>query len=319
MNNTNLQNCIINVFKPEGITSQGVVTAVKRALNVKTAGHCGTLDPLATGVLPVMVERAVKASEYLTDHDKLYLAKMKLGVVTDTGDITGNVLKTFEGKLPTFSDIVEIIPRFKGEIIQIPPMYSALKMDGKKLYDLARQGIEVERKGRKITVYSITPEKSDAESEIILYVLCSRGTYIRTLIEDIGNALGCGATMSALCRKAVGNVELVDSCKKEFVPMFSDENAVSFDDLKKGEIPERAVTRVEDVFPKYEKITFPDFYERLFFSGCEIYLSKLPMEHPAKKAKLGDVFRIYGKEGFLALGEVKEYEAGFAVKQIKRF
>jgi tRNA pseudouridine(55) synthase len=344
MNDVNLSNCIINVFKPQGITSQGVVTAVKRALNVKTAGHCGTLDPMATGVLPVMVGRAVKASEYLTDHDKLYYAKMKLGVVTDTGDVTGTVLKTHHGVLPTIFEVNNVLPRFMGEIIQVPPMYSALKVNGSKLYDLARKGIEVERKGRKITIYALSAFEDGGE--ISLTVLCSRGTYIRTLIEDIGQALGCGATMSALCRHAVGNMEhkrrefhVVPSFKKarcqcinrapstlskrhfawSFNPMFCGDDAVSMEALKDGNIPQSAITRTEDVFRCYPKLSFPAFYEKLFSNGCEIYVSKLEKDSIARKAKIGDVFRVYGKDGFFALGEAKQYQNGIAIKQIKRF
>ncbi len=315
---TDTRNVIVNVFKDEGITSQGVVTAVKRALNVKTAGHCGTLDPLATGVLPVMVGRAVKASEYLTNHDKSYTAKMRLGIVTDTGDITGKVIKTSDSPIPEFSKLLEVLPRFRGEIIQVPPMYSALKVEGKKLVDLARQGINVERKGRKIKIYSLEAEMQG--EEIILNVICSRGTYIRTLIEDIGEALGCGGAMTALCRNAVGNVERcpVDG-KDVFVPMFSKENAVTAEELKNGILPENAVTAVEDVFKKYPPLSFPDFFERLFSNGCEIYLKKLFGIPALEKAGIGDTFRIYGKDGFFALGEVREYESGLAIKQIKRF
>lgn len=329
-------NVIINVYKPQGITSQGVVTAVKKALNVKTAGHCGTLDPLAEGVLPVMVGRAVKASEYLTDHDKKYVARMRLGTVTDTGDITGNVLKIHEGDLPSFTDVLGVLPDFVGEIVQVPPMYSALKVEGKKLYELARQGLEVERKGRKIKIYSLSAKELES-GEIELCVSCSRGTYIRTLVEDIGNALGCGATMSALKRSAVGyvveksdgvfdvssiprgeNVEMLSE-EKMFVSLFDERYAVPLESLKKGKIKSDAVWEVEYVFSHYPEITFPEFYNRLFSNGCEIYLSKLEKNHPAKNAKTGDVFRVYGTEGFFALGQVKEYENGLAIKQIKRF
>ncbi len=312
-----IQNSIVNVFKGEGITSQGVVTAVKRSLGIKTAGHCGTLDPLATGVLPVMVGRAVKASEYLTDHDKSYTAKMKLGIITDTGDITGKVIKTHDGVLPQFSEVTQVLSAFRGEIIQVPPMYSALKVEGKKLVDLARQGIIVERKGRKITIYSL-----DAESqgdEIVLNVICSRGTYIRTLIEDIGSSLGCGAVMTSLCRNAVGTVDRLDGENYVFNPMFSIENAVTVEELKEGILPQKAVTAVEKVFEKYPPFSFPEFFERLFSNGCEIYLKKLVGISAAEKAKIGDIFRIYGKNGFFALGEVREYESGLAIKQIKRF
>jgi tRNA pseudouridine55 synthase len=309
---------IVNVFKGGGITSQGVVTAVKKALNVKTAGHCGTLDPLATGVLPVMVGRAVKASEYLTDHDKTYRATMKLGLTTDTGDITGKVLSEYEGKIPELAQVKSVIPDFIGEITQVPPMYSALKVDGHKLVDLARMGVEVERKGRKITVYSLEAYMEDGE--IVLDVMCSRGTYIRTLIEDIGKSLGCGAIMTSLCRTSVGEVEYSSKCCKYLMnSQFSVENSVTVEELKNGILPEKAVIAVESVFEKYKALSFPQFYERLFMNGCEIYIKKLPAESVAKTASEGDVFRIIGENGFFALGEVRQYEDGLAVKQIKRF
>ncbi len=305
-------NAIINVFKPSGVTSQGVVTAVKRALGIKTAGHCGTLDPLATGVLPVMTGRGVKASEYLVEHDKLYEGKMLLGVTTDTGDVTGNIIRRFDGKLPEFSCVLEVLPMFTGEIVQTPPMYSALKVNGRKLVDLARQGIEVERKGRSITVYSLSAKET--EDGIVLNVLCSRGTYIRTLIEDIGNALGCGATMSALCRKAVGNVK-----NGVFCPMFHTENSVPLEWVREGNVPDSAIIATEDVFDKYPKLSMPPFYNRLFSNGCEIYVSKLENDSPAKNAAVGDVFRVYDNGVFFALGEAKQFENGIAIKQIKRF
>lgn len=285
---------IVNFYKPTGMTSQRAVNIVKRLTGAKKAGHCGTLDPLARGVLPVMLGNAVKASEYLTDHDKTYVAGIKLGITTDSGDITGNVLNRFEGKLPTFNEFSEGAKGFVGEIMQTPPMYSALKRDGKKLVDLARQGITVEREARKITVYSIVPfEKDDG---FYMTVSCSRGTYIRTLCEDIGAVLGCGATMSYLERAVVGDFKKEDSCTEE--------------DIKNGNY---TVIPVESVFP-YSALTLPSFYDRLFANGQAISARKLGITD-----KAGTKYKVYGRDGFYAVAELTEKYGEKVLKCLKFF
>ena len=189
---------IIVIDKPSGITSHNCISKLRYLLKQRKIGHCGTLDPMASGVLPIMIGSAVKASEFLVDHDKRYFAGIKLGVTTDTEDISGNVLSEFRGTLPSFEEFAEAARTFKGELMQTPPMYSALKVGGVKLLDLAREGVTIERKQRKINVYSIEPIEKDGE--FYLDVECSRGTYIRTLCADIGEKLGCGACMSSLTR-----------------------------------------------------------------------------------------------------------------------
>ena len=285
---------IINFYKPSGMTSQTAVNIVKRLTGAKKAGHCGTLDPLACGVLPIMLDNAVKASEYLTDHDKTYIAGIKLGETTDSGDITGNVISAYEGELPSFEEFALTAKSFIGEQLQVPPMYSALKRDGKKLVDLARQGITVEREARRITVYSITPFQK--ENRFFMTVSCSRGTYIRTLCEDIGTALGCGATMSFLERAVVGTF-----CKKD---SFTEE------DIKNGTY---SVTPVENVFP-FPELTLPEFYDRLFSNGQAIHIKKLGLN-----AQTGEQFKIFGKEGFYAIGEITEKDGEKALKSKKIF
>ena len=318
-------NGIINMHKPLSVTSHAVVSAVRRTLSEKKVGHCGTLDPLATGVLPIMVGSAVKASEYLTDHDKTYVAKIQLGIETDTEDITGTVLKTFEGTLPDFAEVEKAAKAFEGAIFQTPPMYSALKVNGKKLVDLARQGIETERKPRQITVYSISAEnRSDG---IYLNVCCSKGTYIRTLIADIGKKLGCGAVMASLCRTAVGKYEngVLNS-------IFNLQNAITPQELEEifkanGDLPlfdigeidgKRPFIRTEEVFENLPVVKLPPFFERLFSNGAEIYISKLKELHNAE-IRVGDKFRIYGADGFFALASAELYGTELALKQIKLF
>ena len=195
-------NGILNLYKPSGITSHSAVAAVKRLFGAQKAGHCGTLDPMAAGVLPVMLGSAVKLSEYLVEHDKRYRASILLGVRTDTQDVTGTVTAKYEGPLPGVAAVRQAASRFVGRIRQTPPMYSALKRDGKKLVNLARSGIEIERESREVTIHAI--DVSARNGEIFLDVCCARGTYIRTLCDDIGELLGCHACMQALERTAVG-------------------------------------------------------------------------------------------------------------------
>ena len=212
MNNAN---GIIVIDKPSGITSHNCISKLRYLLKQRKIGHCGTLDPMASGVLPIMIGSAVKASEFLVDHDKRYFAGIKLGITTTTEDISGSVINEYKGNLPDYSEFARVAKEFEGEIMQTPPMYSALKVGGVKLLDLAREGVTIERKARKINIYSCNPIEQDGE--FYLDVACSRGTYIRTLCADIGEKLGCGACMSSLVRTEVG--------------VFKREDAIVFDDL----------------------------------------------------------------------------------------
>ena len=204
---------VVLLDKPAGMSSQGAVTAVKRAFNADKAGHTGTLDPLATGVLPLCFGAATKFSQLHLDADKSYEAIASLGIETTTGDAEGEVVAT---KLVDFSpeQLQGVQDRFTGPIAQIPPMYSALKKDGKALYDYARAGIEVEREARNITIHSLFLEEIESEAgvrRLRIRVRCSKGTYIRTLAQDIGNALGCGAHVSFLRRTATGSFQVDQS------------------------------------------------------------------------------------------------------------
>ena len=293
---------VILVNKHKGVTSHDIVFKIRRLYNTKKVGHTGTLDPLATGVLPVLLGRGAKAAEYLLSENKAYRAEITLGITTDTEDITGNILSKTD-TLPTKTQFFEACERFVGKIEQTPPMYSALKVDGKKLCDLAREGKTVEREKREITIFKIEPQVIDEKKGIYsLYVECSKGTYIRTLCADIGAYLGCGATMSALERTQSGDFNIKDAYTIEQLEKMTDEEK------------ERIVMPVESLFVEAPLVTLSDFYSRLCHSGCEIYQSKIKTAYPV------DTFvRIGDKNGFFALGQVKQYENGTAIKAIKLF
>lgn len=190
---------IIIIDKPQGWTSMDVCAKLRGILHTRKVGHAGTLDPMATGVLPVFVGRATRGVSFAESGEKEYIATLRLGLVTDTQDITGTVLCE-KPVTVTPDDVAALLPRFTGEIQQLPPMYSALKVNGQKLYDLARQGREVERKARPITIFSLTLEDHPSPSDYVLRIRCSKGTYVRTLCHDMGQALGCGGCMAALRR-----------------------------------------------------------------------------------------------------------------------
>ena len=294
---------VLNINKPSGMTSHDVVNRIRRLYNTKKVGHTGTLDPMASGVLVVLVGRAVKASDLFAANGKEYRAGLKTGVSTDTQDITGNVLSVFDGALPSPEEIKNILPSFTGKIMQTPPMYSALKVGGKKLYELARQGQTVERNAREIEIKELEYlGEGTAENEHIIRIVCSKGTYIRTLCEDIGNALGCGAVMSSLCRTRNG--------------AFTIGNSLTIDELEgmDGSERVRAMLETESVFSELESLSLPPFFEKLARCGNEIYLKKLGLS-----LSVGTRVRLYGEKGFFAIGEVCTYPDGDAVKPIKQF
>lgn len=291
---------LIIINKEEGITSQGVVNRVKRIFGASKAGHTGTLDPMATGVLPVLIGRGVKASEFMLTSEKHYGATLLLGVTTDTEDVTGEVLTESEVNL-TEAEVLSAIEGFVGEIMQTPPMYSALKVGGKKLCDLARRGEVIDREARPVTVYSIKAERIN-DREYYLDVVCSKGTYIRTLCADIGAALGVGGTMKTLKRLTASGYGIDEARTLSELEAMSDEERESL------------VYPVEDVFKKYELVTLPDFFARLAHSGLEIYLHKIKKSYEA-----GTVLRIADSNGFFAVGEVREFDQGLAIKPIRQF
>ncbi len=301
--NDNLPGGVLAVTKEPGMTSHDVVNKVRRLYNTKRVGHAGTLDPMATGVLVVLVGRAAKACEYISSDRKVYKATLRLGLSTDTEDITGEVL-TKSDNLPKAEAVIEACRAFVGEILQTPPMYSALKVNGQKLYDLARQGVVIEREARPVTVHSLLCEPiAGSTSDYKLTVDCSGGTYIRTLCADIGAALGCGGVMATLERHEACSIPL-SVCKTLQEIEELDENARNM-----------LLLPTERLFSELPAVCLPAFFEKLFRDGCPIYQKKLKTELP-----LGQRVKIYGAAGeFFALGEVCDREDGSAIKSVKIF
>ncbi len=249
-------NGIINVYKEKGYTSHDVVAKMRGILKMKKIGHTGTLDPDAEGVLPVCVGKATKLVDMITDKDKTYEAVCKLGITTDTQDITGKVLKTAEVTV-NYEQIEEVIKSYIGEYLQLPPMYSAIKVDGKKLYELARQGKEIDRERRKVIINDIRIlDYSKENQEFTVSVDCGKGTYIRTLLHDIGDDLGCGGTMKSLMRTAVGNFHLEEALKLSEI-----------ETLVREERIESHVLTVDTIFEIYSKLNVDREYHKLIYNG----------------------------------------------------
>lgn len=298
----NLPGGVLAIRKGEGMTSHDVVNRVRRLYNTKRVGHAGTLDPMATGVLVVLVGRAAKACEYISSDRKTYKATLRLGLTTDTEDITGEVLSKSES-IPDFAAVKAACGEFVGNLKQIPPMYSALKVNGQKLYDLARQGVTVEREARDITVFSLECEATESPADYILTVTCSGGTYIRTLCADIGAKLGCGGVMATLERVEACGISLGECRTLEEIEYF-------------GENERQALLLpTERLFDNLKSVTLPAFFEKLFRDGCPIYQKKIKTQFP-----VGDRVKICSDGGrFFALGEVVEREDGSAIKSVKIF
>lgn len=290
---------VLLVHKPYGVTSFDVVARIRRLYGTRQVGHTGTLDPIATGLLPVLVGRAVKASEFLTEKDKEYIAGLRLGLTTDSEDVTGNIL-TQSGDIPVREAVLRTARQFVGNIMQVPPMYSALKVGGEKLVDLARRGIVIEREARPITVHELEIEGDG--TDYTMRVFCSKGTYIRTLCADIGSALGCGGVMSSLVRTKTGGFSLDDAHTLEALEAMSPEERSAL------------LLPTETLFTHLPKIVLPPFFARLSRNGCEIYQRKLGTGLPLQAR-----VRVYDANGFYAIGEIREYPEGSALKLLKRF
>jgi len=280
---------IINIYKEAGYTSFDVVAKLRGILRERRMGHTGTLDPQATGVLPVCVGKATKLCELLLDKEKAYEAVMLLGVTTDTEDLTGNVLKEQEARV-TEAQVRAAAEKFTGVYGQVPPMYSALKVDGKRLYELAREGKEIERKPREVEIFENTPlffetEENGFVKTVSLRVRCSKGTYIRSLLRDMGEYLGCGACMQSLVRTQAG--------------AFSIENALTLDEVEKardeGKLSE-ILLPIDSFLMKYPAVRVVPEFEKYLYNGNQLELSMLSEKiAPAD----GDGFRVYDTEGKL--------------------
>ena len=254
-------NGIINIYKEQGYTSHDVVAKLRGILRMKKIGHTGTLDPDAVGVLPVCTGRATKLCGMITDWGKTYEAVMLLGTRTDTQDISGNILSQTEVNV-TKIQIMDVIGSFTGEYDQIPPMYSALKHNGKKLYELARQGIEIERKPRRVNIKSILINDinlEDNDKTVTFTVECSKGTYIRTLCEDIGNRLGCGACMQSLKRTRVGSFSIDNSYTLSQIEQM----------VQAGKTDE-ILTPIDEMFSDSRKIIISQEYDKLLYNGNKL-------------------------------------------------
>ena len=273
-------NGIVIVDKPEGWTSQDVTARLRRVFNTRRIGHGGTLDPMATGVLPVFVGRATRGVEFFEHAEKTYETVLRLGLTTDTEDISGTVL-TEQDAFVTGEEVEAVLQSFRGEIMQVPPMYSALKVNGQKLYDLARKGKTVERQPRPITIHELTLLSMEADG-IHLRVRCSKGTYIRTLCKDIGEALGCGGCMAALRRISAGEYTI--------------EESVPLQRLLETETPEEFLRPVDSMFRNYPAVTLTEKQELRCRNGNSFSI------------QLEDgTYRAYGKDGeFLMLAKVDD-------------
>lgn len=294
-------NGVINVYKEAGFTSHDVVAKLRGILKIKKVGHTGTLDPDAVGVLPVCLGKATKLCDMITDWSKTYEAVMLLGTKTDTQDTSGKVLEVKDVNVSEV-DICEACNSFVGEYEQIPPMYSALKVGGKKLYELARQGIEVERKARKVSINSIRINEinlQDDEKTVTMTIDCSKGTYIRTLCEDIGEYLGCGACMKKLTRTRVGKFSLDDTLTLNQIAAL----------MLKGEF-EESITPIDSLFIDYEKKCSLEEFDKNLYNGNIITRSMLcetEDELQNNEPQNEELFRIYdSKDTFVGIYSYNE-------------
>ena len=272
---------ILIIDKTQGWTSMDVCAKLRGILREKRIGHAGTLDPMATGVLPVFIGRATRAVEFASEGHKEYVAGLRLGLVTNTQDTSGEVLEEhpFRGSL---QDLEGVLDRFRGDIQQVPPMYSAIKINGKKLYELARKGREVERQPRPVTIHSLTVEGQTGPAEFILRIRCSKGTYVRTLCHDIGLALGCGGCMSSLRRTMAAG--------------FSLDRAVTLEQVQQAEDPAALLLPVDAYFSDRPALTLPSALEKKVRNGMTVVMPEI----------IPGEYRVYGQGGdFLALGRAE--------------
>lgn len=277
-------NGILLVDKPRDWTSFDVASKLRGLSRTRRIGHSGTLDPMATGLLVMFLGRATRAVPFAEEHDKRYIASLRPGLVTDTQDVTGNVLETNACSV-TEGELEEALRAFRGEISQIPPMYSAIRVNGRRLYEIARRGGEVERKPRTVAIRSLELLGRDENGDFLLDVRCSKGTYVRTLCHDIGRSLGCGACLSALRRTEVGD--------------FSVEDAHSLDELiaaaGRGEL-ESLLLGVETLFPGLPRLCVDAETER-----------KIRCGNPVETAETDGRTLVYGPDGkLLMLGEIRD-------------
>jgi tRNA pseudouridine55 synthase len=292
---TSQMNGVLNIFKNKGMSSFDVVRKIKFLANEKKVGHTGTLDPEATGVLPVCIGKATKTIDYIMNSNKVYDVKCLLGVKTTTYDLEGEILERNETKHISNDEVLEVVLSFIGEYDQVPPMYSALKKNGVRLYDLARQGIEIEREARKVKILNISDLKIELPY-VYMKVACSKGTYIRSLCYDIGEKLKVGATMAELNRSETS--------------IFKQENSVNIDDLTKENISEHMIT-IEEALSFYPKIIVNSSFTKLLVNGVKVFDKRLTNEKREKNV----LYRVYDSEGtFIGIG--KQDNEGFKIEKL---
>lgn len=275
-------NGIVIIDKPKGVTSHDVVGMMRKRFGTRRVGHTGTLDPMATGVLPICIGNACRAADMLIGSDKRYTAEFMLGKTTDTLDTEGRVTGEYDVAV-TEEQIRDAIGKFVGEILQIPPMYSAIKKDGKKLYELARKGEEIEREARKITIFSIDIVNINIPY-VEIDVTCSKGTYIRTLCDDIGKALGCGAVMTKLRRTATAG--------------FSTDDAYTIEELDSLEDKSVALKPTDELFAHFKTINLNEKQTRSITNGVQMTW---------RDGNEGEMYRLYSNEGkFLCVSQIRD-------------
>jgi len=282
-------NGIINVLKPPNMTSHDVVNVLRRVLKQKKVGHTGTLDPMAAGILPICIGSATRISQYLMDESKRYRCEMTLGFNTDTQDRWGKIIQSRPVEVKE-SDIYDVFETFIGDIKQVPPMYSAIKIQGKKLYELARAGIEVERKERAVRILQLEILKINKFS-ILFDVKCSKGTYVRTLCEDIGNKLNCGGFMNFLLRTESGKFNLENSCTLEELSNNSIET-----------IEQSYLFKTDYPLSHLPRITVREDSGKYLLNGNNILLKNVQETDSFIE---GNIVRLYLRDKLVALGEVK--------------
>lgn len=300
----------LNILKPPGMTSHDVVSYIRRIMGIKKIGHTGTLDPSAAGVLPICVGKATKAADYITNGIKRYRAELKLGVITNTGDRDGEVTVNnkwypVEDVHKFHQDIKIILQKFKGNVSQTPPMFSAIKVGGVKLYEYARKGVEIQRSARIIHIFDIKLlDFSNDDGTLLIDVTCSKGTYIRVLCEDIGTAIGCGAYMSYLVRTESAGFKIDDSLLLEDVEEISRNNQ-----LMKRVIP------IDNAFTQFKCLSLDDQSQiRLLLNGARIKVHDFNNDLSDEKH-----VRIYIENNFIGLADIEKDGTSLAIKVSKFF
>ncbi len=291
-------NGVINFFKPKGMTSHDAVGLLRKTLKTKKIGHTGTLDPNASGVLPLCIGKGTRIAEYLLDSNKEYIGELTLGYRTDTQDIDGKIISSSD-KIVGEEDIITAMSRYTGDISQLPPMYSALKHKGKKLYELAREGKTVERNPRNITVYEQKILNIEDCRKVIFYTKCSRGTYIRTLCDDIGIDLGTYGYMSYLLRVGVGSFKIEDSYSIEYIKTLNSE------EISKIIIP------MDKALGHLEQFIVPEELYHKLINGVVLQINLMD------ESKANKLLRVYCKDMFIGIGKISSSDSKFYLKMEK--